>query len=124
VEISATIDDYAQKQWRTEEGVWGGLEPFPLAYDLRNKRVRMRQNMVFSTTKIRKNFLGRGHRYPSPRLIRLGACRTSYLDPPILKSWVRHCAEVSERVSSVQISELSRVPRVQVLTFQVNTIAT
>ena len=38
-----------EKQWRTEEGVMaGGLGPLPLAYDLRNKRVRMRQNMVFS----------------------------------------------------------------------------
>jgi len=37
-------------QWRTEEGV-RGLEPLPLAYDLRNKRIRKRQNMVFSTEK-------------------------------------------------------------------------
>jgi len=33
----------------------GRLEPLPLAYDLRNKRVRKRQNMVFST-KNTKNF--------------------------------------------------------------------
>ena len=44
----------AHRQWRTEDGV-RGLEPLPLAYDLRNERVRMRQNMVFST-KIRKIF--------------------------------------------------------------------
>ena len=46
-------------QWRTEEGVRGGLEPLPLAYDLRNKRVRKRQNMVFST-KNTQHFLGWG----------------------------------------------------------------
>jgi len=45
----------------------GGLEPLPLAYDLRNKRVRMRQNMVFSTTKIRKIFWGWGTApFPDP----------------------------------------------------------
>ena len=43
-------------QWRTES-VKGGLEPLPLAFDLRNKRVRMRQNMVFSTQNT-NNFLG------------------------------------------------------------------
>jgi len=32
----------------------GGLEPLPLAYGLRNKRVRMRQNMVFSTKNTKK----------------------------------------------------------------------
>jgi len=46
-------------QWRTEEGVWG-LEPFPLAYDLRNTRVRMGQNMFFPT-KNTKHFLENGH---------------------------------------------------------------
>jgi len=41
----------------------GGLEPLPLAYGLkRNKRVRMRQNMVFSTENT-NNFLGTA---PSP----------------------------------------------------------
>ena len=40
----------SELQWRTEEGV----RTFPLAYDLRNKRVRMRQNMVFSTKKYEK----------------------------------------------------------------------
>jgi len=43
-----------------------GLIPLPLAYDLRNKRVRMRQNMVFSKKNM-KNFLGRGHN-PIPDL--------------------------------------------------------
>ena len=43
----------------------GGLETLPLAYDLRNKRVRMCQNMAFSA-KNTKNFLGRRHR-PLPR---------------------------------------------------------
>ena len=37
-------------------GGYGVLEPLPLAYGLRNKRARMRQNMVFST-KNTKNFL-------------------------------------------------------------------
>jgi len=36
-------------------GLGGGLEPLPLANDLRNKRVRKRQNMIFST-KIRNIF--------------------------------------------------------------------
>jgi len=40
-------------QWRTEEGA-RGLEPLPLVYDLRNKRVRMLKNMVFSTKKYQK----------------------------------------------------------------------
>ena len=48
------------RQWRTEEEGLGGLEPLPLAYDLRNKRVRMRQNMVFST-KSTNFFSGEGH---------------------------------------------------------------
>ena len=43
----------------------GGLEPLPLVYDLRNIRVRIRQNMIFSTTKT-KTFLGRAHS-PLPR---------------------------------------------------------
>ena len=49
-----------------------GLEPLPVAYDLRNKRVRMRQNMVFSI-KNTKNFLsadpspsGKGIPLPTP----------------------------------------------------------
>jgi len=42
----------------TEVGV-RGLEPLPLAYDLRNKHVRKRQNMVFAT-KNTNNFMGRG----------------------------------------------------------------
>ena len=37
------------RQWRTEE--WVGGRTLPLACDLRNKRDRMRQNMVFSTKK-------------------------------------------------------------------------
>ena len=49
------------QQWRTEERVRGS-EPLPLAYGLRNKRVRMRQNMAFST-KNTKHFLGT---VPSP----------------------------------------------------------
>jgi len=66
----------------------GGLEPLPLAYGLRNKRARMRQNMVFSTKKIRKNFWGHppsqslpsvGRGYPRPTPHPLGACRTSTL---------------------------------------------
>jgi len=64
-----------------EEGV-GGVEPLPSAYALRNKRVRMPQNMVFST-KNTKQILVRGHSplprpfsrwgggYPSPCLIPL-----------------------------------------------------
>jgi len=44
---------------------------------LRNKCVRMRQNMAFSTENT-KNFLGRGLR-STPSI------------PSILKSWVRHC---------------------------------
>ena len=48
------------EQWRTEEGIrGGGLEPLPLPYDLRNKRVRMRQNMVFSAKKY-EQFSGEG----------------------------------------------------------------
>jgi len=77
------------KQWRTEQGV-RGLEPLPLAYVFRNKRVRMRQNMVFST-KNTKKFSWEGHT-PSPTPHPFGACGTS--TPPILKSWVRHCYEV------------------------------
>jgi len=61
--ITITIRTFTSKQWRTEEGV-RGLEPLPLAYDLRNKRVRMRQNMVFST-KIGKIFW-RGRTAPFP----------------------------------------------------------
>jgi len=58
-------------QWRTEEGIrGGGLEHLSLAYDLRNKRVRMRQNMVFST-KNTTHFLGRGHT-PSQTLPPIG----------------------------------------------------
>jgi len=64
-------------QWRTEEGVrLGGLEPLPLAYDLRNKRVRMRQNMAFST-KNTKNFLVRGTA-PSPDSSSSGEGDTPY----------------------------------------------
>ena len=51
-------------QWRTEEGV-RGLEPLTLAYDLRNKRVRMPQNRVFSTQNTKK-IMGWGHS-PLPR---------------------------------------------------------
>ena len=54
---------YYYCQWRTEEGL-GGLEHLPLAYGLRNKRARMRQNMVFST-KNTKKFSGDS---PLPRL--------------------------------------------------------
>jgi len=42
-----------------------GVRTPPLAYDLRNKRARMRQNMIFST-KNKKNFMERGH-IPLPR---------------------------------------------------------
>jgi len=79
------------KQWCTEERV-RGFEPLPLAYDLRNKRVRKRQNRVF-TTKNTKNLLGKGHSLlhrlpmgreyplptPHPLLSPLGACGTSHL---------------------------------------------
>ena len=74
-----------------------GLEPLPLAYGLRNKCVRMRQNMVFST-KNTKHFLGTdpspdpslsGEAIPPPRPHHLGACRTS--TPPILKSFPNSC---------------------------------
>ena len=60
----------------------GGLESLQLAYGLRNKRVRMRQNMVFST-KNTKNFLGTAPTpYPSLRVGKWHAphpraCRTS-----------------------------------------------
>ena len=47
---------YDNPQWRTEERV-RGFEPLPLAYYVRNKRIRVRQNMVF-LTKNTKNFLG------------------------------------------------------------------
>jgi len=71
-------------QWRTEEGI-GGLEPLPFAYDLRNKRVNKRQNMVFSTKNTKKigdggtapSTVGRGMPlgpYPPPRRLR-------HLDP-------------------------------------------
>jgi len=43
-----------------------GLEPLPLAYDLRNKRVRMRQNIVFSTTTKYEKFSREGAQ-PLPR---------------------------------------------------------
>jgi len=54
-------------QWRTEEGL-RGLEPLPLAYDLRNKRVRMRQKCGIFNKKYEKNF-GEG---PSPDLSPMG----------------------------------------------------
>jgi len=73
------------EQWRTDEGV-SGLEPLPLAYDLRNKRFRMRQNMVLPTKNIKKlsgareraqtlsrPFLQWGGAYPFPRRTLLGA---------------------------------------------------
>jgi len=46
---------YVKQQWRTENGV-RGLEPIPLAYDLRKKRDRKRHNMAmaFSTKKYEK----------------------------------------------------------------------
>jgi len=86
---------FLSQQWRsrhTEEGI-RGLKPLPLAYDLRNKRARKRQNMVFST-KNTKNFLGRGRApFPDPSPSGegdtphpLGACSTS--TPPFLKFWV------------------------------------
>jgi len=53
-----------QSQWRTEETV-RGVRALTLAYDLRNKSARMRQNMVFST-KNTKYFLERGHN-PLPK---------------------------------------------------------
>ena len=89
-----------QRQWRTEEGV-RGLEPLPLAYGLRNKRVRMHQKRHFQQT-IRKIFWGGaqpppqtlppvGREISSPHTpTPLAACGTS--TPPILKFWVRHCA--------------------------------
>ena len=43
----------------------GELEPLPLAYDLRNKRFQMRQNMVFSTKKY-QIFSGKGAQPPLP----------------------------------------------------------
>jgi len=65
---------YAQLQWRTEEGV-RGLEPFPLAYDLRNKR-----NRVFSTKNMEK-FFGSGHS-PLPRPFASGEEDTPSPRPP------------------------------------------
>jgi len=69
---------------RTEDGV-RGLEPLPLAYDLRNKRVRMRQKCVVFTKKYEK-FSGEAPSPdPSPVGIPmphpLGACGTSTVDP-------------------------------------------
>ena len=84
-----------------------GLERLPLPIlvnNLRNKRVRMRQNMIFPTTNT-KNFLGRGTaHYPDPFLSREA--------PPILKSWVRHCcdaARIGRRYSTASIFIASRV---------------
>jgi len=59
----------------------------PLAYNLRNKRATMSQNMVFlNKKKYKKNFLG-GGTDPSPSG---GPTPFSTSTPPILKSWVRH----------------------------------
>jgi len=94
-----TSNPIGHSQCGTKEGL-GGSEPLPLAFDLRNKRVRMRQNMVFST-KNTKHLLERGHSpfprhfpqwrwvYPIPTPHPLGASGIS--TPHILKSWVRHC---------------------------------
>jgi len=70
----------------------GGLEPLPWAYDLRNKRVRMRQNMVFSTTQNTKNFLGRPFRqwrggyptHPPWRLRHLNPSHSKILGTPLV----------------------------------------
>jgi len=91
----------------------GGLEPLPLAYDLRNKRIRMRQNMVFST-KICKIFCGGVTVPPDPSPVGtpsypcpnpFGACCTS--TPPILKSWVRHWASKHRCIHCVNCSFIS-----------------
>jgi len=57
----------------------GGLEPLPLPYDLRSKRVRMRQNMVFSA-KNTKNFMGMGT-LPDPSPVGTGI-PSPYAPPP------------------------------------------
>jgi len=96
---------------------WGGglgwLQPLPLAYDLRNKRARKRQNMVFSTKNTKKNS-GEGHSplprplpqwgrgIPPPHSLPLGACGT--LTPPILKSWVRHWPQRFRFTSSLPVT--------------------
>jgi len=83
-------------QWRTEEGV-RGVRTLPLAYDLRNKRVRMHQNMAFSTKNTKK--LGRAQPPPQTLLQWGGGYplsmphpprRLRHLDPSHFKSWVRH----------------------------------
>jgi len=92
----------------TEEGV-RGLEPIPLTYDLRNKRVRTQNASKYGIfNKKDEKYSGEGAQppgegaqpprqtlpqwggvFPSPRPTPLGACGT--LTPPILKFWVRHC---------------------------------
>jgi len=49
----------------------GGLEPLPMVYDLRNERVRMPQNMIFSTKNTKKFWGGGEHKvkkYPNLKL--------------------------------------------------------
>ena len=105
-----------------------GLEPLPLAYDLRNKRVRMHQIVVFSTKNM-KNCLLRntnaknlpslsGEGVPSPSgegvgrgissphaLPPFGACGTS--TPPILKCWVRHWCYQSMKTCNTGVSAVT-----------------
>jgi len=107
VQITARYSHSSRKAKPNPSGVprrgLGGLEPLPLAYDLRNKRARMRQNMVFST-KNTKNFLGKGHSplpkpfpqwergIPPPHAAPPSAPPpVAPRTPPILKFWVRHC---------------------------------
>jgi len=94
-----------------------GLKPLPLAYDLRNKRVRMRQNMVFST-KSTKKFIGRAHPppqtlpywgriptpYPTRRLLHLDLSHSKILGTPLLnvaeaetRKWQR-TAQMNDRM--------------------------
>jgi len=91
-------------QWHTKEGV-RGLRTLPLAYDLRHKRVRKRQNMVFSTTENTNIFWGVGtapsadpslvrrrvpapHSPPSRRLRHLDPSHSKILGTPL-------CADVT-----------------------------
>ena len=83
--------------WHTDKGV-RGLEPLPLAYDLRNKHQNASKYGIFNK-KYKKNFWEGHSPLPRPPVgggyplshasSPLGVCGTS--TPPILKSWERHC---------------------------------
>ena len=70
-------------QWRTEEGV-RGVRTLPLAYDLRNKRVTKRQNMVFPTKNTKNSS-------PDPSPSGEGVYPLPIPIPPLpLPRWLRH----------------------------------